>query len=62
MKEMVPLSMACIVNQIVCVCAFIPNFHPALVPPPELLSESDVEEYLNKLSDSDDESASSCSE
>ena len=54
--------MARIINQIVCVCAFLSNFHPALVPPPELLSESDVEEYLNKLSDSDDESASSCSE
>ena len=51
--------MACIINQIVCVYAFLSNFQPALVPPPELLSESDVEDYLNKLSDSDDELVSS---
>ena len=62
LKGTIPLSMARIINQIVCVCAFLSNFHPALVPPPEILSESDVEDYLNKLSDSDDESACSCSE
>ena len=33
---MVPLSMALIVNQIVCVRDFLSNFHPALVPPHEL--------------------------
>ena len=49
LKETVPLSMACIINHIVCICAFLSNFHPALVSPPELLSESDVEDYLNKL-------------
>ena len=53
LKETVLLSMARIVNQIVCVCAFLSNFHPALAPPPKLPSESDVDN-LNKLSDSDD--------
>ena len=62
LKETVPLSMARIINQIVCVCAFLSNFHPTLIPPPELLSESDVEDYLNKLCDLDYESTSSCSE
>ena len=37
-----------------CVCAFLSNFHPALVPPPTDLSESDVEEYFQDLADSDD--------
>lgn len=37
------------------------NFHDhtALVPPPQQLLESNVEEYLNRISDSDDESESS---
>ena len=63
LKGTIPISMSHLVNQIVCVCAFLSNFRPALVPPPHLLSDSDVEEYLNALSDSnDDDSESSCSE
>lgn len=51
LKGTIPISMARLVNQIVCVCAFLSNLCPALVPPPQLLSESDVEDYLNVLSD-----------
>ena len=36
------------------VCAFLSNLRPALVPPPQLLSDSDVD-YLNALSNSDDD-------
>ena len=43
--------MARIINQIFCVYAFLSNFHIALVPPPQDLSESDVDNYLNELSD-----------
>ena len=45
LKGTIPISMSRLVNQIVCVCAFLSNFRPALVPPPQLLSDSDVEEY-----------------
>ena len=62
LKGTIPISMAQLVNQIVCVCAFLSNLCLALVPPPQLLSESDVEDYLNALSDSDDDPESSDSE
>ena len=45
--------MARLTNQIVCVCAFLSNFHPALVPPPQHNEESDVEQYFKQLSDCD---------
>ena len=55
--------MSCLVNQVVCVCVFLSNLRPALVPSPQLLSDSDVEDYLNALSNSDDDDPeSSCSE
>ena len=49
------------VNHIVCVCAWLTNFHPALIPPPLTTSEnSDVEEYFNNLeSETDIESMDS---
>ena len=31
-KGTIPISMARLANQIVCVCAFLSNFQPALVP------------------------------
>eukprot|EP00731_Ephydatia_muelleri_P024344 Em0016g615a len=34
LKSTIPLSMARLSNQIVCICAFLSNFHPALVPQP----------------------------
>jgi len=47
--------MACIINQIVCVCAFLSNFHPTLVPPPPHLLDGEIEDYWDQLSDSDGE-------
>lgn len=41
-----PLSMACLSNQIVCICGFLSNFHPALVPPPSNFHDDDIEEYF----------------
>ena len=47
----IPLSMACLSNQIVCICAFLSNFHPALVPqPPKVSSKADVDKYFEGLS------------
>lgn len=53
-----PISMARLSNQIVCVCAFLSNFHPALVPlPPKDLtdSEADADEYFEQLNETDTE-------
>ena len=64
LKESIPISMARLINQIVCVCAFLSNFHPALVPqPPKTLSETEVDEYFEQLTDteSDDSIESDCS-
>ena len=44
-----PLSMSRLANQIVCVCAWLTNFHPALLPPPIANSETDVEDYFQSL-------------
>lgn len=59
-KGTIPISVARISNQIVCVCAFLSNFQPALVPPSttDETTESDVDEYFDKLSLSDTESCS----
>ena len=56
-----PLSMVRQVNQIVCVCAWLTNFQPALIPPPHTSSENaEVKEYFNTLeSESDFVSADS---
>jgi len=47
-----PISMSRIINQVVCVCvcAFLTNFMPALVPPPENLKDEDVDNYFQGLS------------
>ena len=50
-----PISMARLANQIVCVCAFLSNFHPALVPVPTDPVESDVEEYFQCVSSNESE-------
>ena len=42
--------MSRIVNQVVCVCAFLTNFMPALVPPPGNLKDEDVDNYFKDLS------------
>ena len=49
----IPLSMACLSNQIVCIRAFLSNFYPTLVPqPPKTSYEADVDKYFEELSDS----------
>ena len=48
LKQTIPISMARLMNQIV--CAFLSNFHPALVPPPQQCEESDVQHYFEQLS------------
>ena len=45
-----PISVSCIINQVVCVCAFLTNFMPAIVPPPENLKDEDVDNYFQALS------------
>lgn len=48
-----PLSMIRLANQIVCVCAWLSNFQPALVPAPTELSETEVDDYFQAFDDSD---------
>ena len=56
LKGTIPITMVRQINQIVCVCGFLSNFQPALVPPPETISESDVEDYFQDMpDDSNDE-------
>ena len=47
----IPLSMARITNQLVCVCGFLSNFQPALVPPQfnEEIIESDIDDYFENF-------------
>ena len=43
------------VNQIVYVCAWLTNFHPALIPPPLTSSENaEVEKYFNTVESESD--------
>ena len=53
LKGVIPLSMARITNQIVCICEFLPKFQPALVPLPLTCTKSDVDKYFEQLSDCD---------
>ena len=57
LKQTIPISMARLTNQIVCVCAFLSNFQPALVPLSEHCEESDVDEYFELLSSESDSSS-----
>ena len=49
-----PISMSRIINQVLCVCAFLTNFMPALVPPPENVQDREVEDYFQDLSSDSD--------
>ena len=56
LKGTLPLCMARLANQIVCVCAWLTNFQPALVPLPEHEaeeSEDEVVDYFQSLYGSD---------
>ena len=55
LKDTIPISLARLTNQIVHICAYLSNFHPGLVPPPEAMSESEVETYFDTLSNDDDD-------
>ena len=59
LKDSFPISMARLANQIVCVCGWLTNFYPALVPAPDesALEETEVDDYFNAF-DSESESSS----
>ena len=65
LKGTFPITMARLVNQIVCVCAWLTNFSPALVPVAEdddieENSDTEVQDYFN---DSEfEEEAATCSD
>ena len=50
--------MARLANQIVCICAWLTNFYPAVVPIPDanILEESEVDDYFNAF-DSESENS-----
>ena len=52
LKGTLPLTMSRIANQIVCVCSFLVNFQPVLIPPPtNQNTESEVEIYFKAMCD-----------
>ncbi len=51
LQETLPITLAGISNQIVCVSAYLSNFQPALVPPPKFAGESEVDKYFQSLGD-----------
>jgi len=60
-SDTIPITLVVIANQIVCVCAYLTNFKPVLVPPHEstldqdIDLDSDVEDYFAGLSDREDD-------
>ena len=55
LKGTIPISLARLTNQIVCVCAFLSNFGPALVSSPEMPSEDDADAYFRECESDDSE-------
>ena len=54
LKGILPLTMARLANQIVCVCAWLTCFQSSLVPPPQNDEiDSDVELYFDTIEASD---------
>ena len=63
LNSTLPLSMARLANQIVCVCAWLTSFQPALVPPPCAEDDEDeVDEYFLRVLESDYEADESSDE
>ena len=64
LKGTFSLSMIRLLNQIVCVCAWLTNFHPVLLPPPLGSSETDEDDvagyFCSLCSDSDSDSDYEC--
>lgn len=54
LKGKFPLSMIRLLNQVVCVCAWLTNFQPVLVPPPMEASDEEICEYFKNLEDDSD--------
>ena len=54
LKGKFPLSMIRLLNQVVCVCAWLTNFQPVLVPPPMEASDEEISEYFQKLEEDSD--------
>ena len=48
-----PHTLVRLSNQIVCVCVFLSNFHPALVPCSSHSTESDANAYFEDVSSAD---------
>ena len=46
LKDTFPISMSRIANQVVCVCGWLTNFCPALVPTPDYLEEDEMGDYF----------------
>ena len=53
LKGSLPLTLARLANQIVCVCCWLVNFQPILIPPPAASEDVDVDEYFQTYYSSD---------
>ena len=61
LKETIPLSMSRITNQIVCVCALLTNFQPALIPQPvEPDDDNAIESYFQQIESDCSSDSSDC--
>ena len=61
LKDTLPITLSRIADQIVCVCCWLVNFQPVLIPP--ILEESadtDVDEYLNTFYSSESDYDADC--
>ena len=54
LKGTIPISLACLTNQIVYVCAFLTNFQPVLLDFASMNTEADVDDYFDCLSSDSD--------
>ena len=53
LKGSLPLTLARLANQIACVCCWLVNFQPILIPPPAASEDVDVDEYFQTYYSSD---------
>lgn len=58
-KGTLPITLSRVANQTESVCAWLTNFQPALVPPPQEVQETDVQEYFDTMEDADSDDSSS---
>ena len=62
MKGTLPNTLSRVANQIVSVCAWLTNFQPSLVPPPQEYEDVDVQEYFDNMEDTDSDHSSASSD